>query len=141
MPWVVTLPSCQSPRWPSSCHLFPGNLTLRHPNSFIWKLPLEASGCKCAMSSGLLKSSEKPETLTSVRRLSYFIWCCGCYGHLTLALEHGVTLVPVDGDFWRCVNALPSLTAARAHLAGRVLLPVGLLHVTEPHAQLEKVQK
>lgn len=36
----------------------------------------------------------------------------------------GVTLAPVDADFWRCVNGLPRLTAARAHLSRSVPLPV-----------------
>lgn len=38
----------------------------------------------------------------------------------------GVTLAPVDADFWRCVNDLANLTAARAYLSRRVPLPVGL---------------
>lgn len=117
MPWVVSHLFCQSPRWPSSCHLFPDNLTLRHLNSFLWKLPLEASGCKQATSS-LLKSSETPEMFAVIRRLIYFVWCHGHHGHLTLALEYGVTLVPVHADFWRCVNAWSRLATGRAQLEG-----------------------
>jgi len=51
-----------------------------------------------------------------------------------------VTLAPVDGGFWRCVNALSRLVAARAQLAGRVLLPVALLHVIISHMHTQSAK-
>lgn len=38
----------------------------------------------------------------------------------------GITLAPLDADFWRCVTDLPRLTAARAYLSRKVPLLVGL---------------
>lgn len=139
MPWVVFLPSCQSPRWPYSCHFFPGSLTLRHSNSFLWKLLLKVSACKYAMSSTPLKSFRWAWKTICDRRLIYFMWCHGHHDHLALAVtEYGVTQVPVNNAFWRCVNALPNVTADKASMTGRVTC--GALHEPDPHAQLEKVE-
>lgn len=52
----------------------------------------------------------------------------------------GVTLAPVDADFWRCVNDLPRLTATRAGLSRRVPLHVGLhTEGAKPKNYLEKL--
>lgn len=140
MSWVVSHPSCWCLRWPSSC-LLPDDVTLRHPNSLFWKLLLEASSCKQATFSTLLKSSEKSETLAIIRRLIYFIWCHGHHGHLTLALEH-VNSSTRGWWFLEMCECPPQAGSARAHLAGRVLLPVGVFfaHDYKPHAHSESAK-